>query len=276
MTVIGVPYHLDEYLPDLDLTPEPAELITPELPAGEIWSRLAALYTAVARAVTRGRADDGRPVVVASGDCLTALGAVAGLQAAGADPAVVWFDAHGDVQTPETTSSGYLAGMSLRLLTGYRPELIASRLGLRPVSEDRIVLVGARDLDPPEVTYLDRAPIRRRQVTDLSGADLPDGPLYVHVDLDVIDAAQPPRPALPHARRPGRRTGRGRAEPAVRHRPRRGGRHRLQLVPRPRGRPPDHSVPGDRASQRVRPARRPSQAAGPCPSPSRGAGWHSR
>jgi arginase len=72
VTVIGVPYHLDEYLPDLELTPEPAELITPELPAGEIWSRLAALYTAVARAVTRGRADDRRPVVVASGDCLTA------------------------------------------------------------------------------------------------------------------------------------------------------------------------------------------------------------
>ena len=192
MTVIGVPYHLDEYLPDLDLTPEPAELITPELPTGEIWSRLAALYTSVARAVTRARADDGRPVVVASGDCLTALGTVAGLQAADADPAVVWFDAHGDVQTPETTSSGYLAGMSLRLLTEYRPELIASRLGLRPVPEDRIVLVGARDLDPPEVTYLDQAPIRRRQVTDLSVADLPDGPLYVHVDLDVIDAAQLP------------------------------------------------------------------------------------
>jgi hypothetical protein len=114
VTVIGVPYHLDEYLPDLDLTPEPAELITAELPAGEIWSRLAVLYAAVARAVTRGCADDGRPVVVASGDCLTALGTVGGLQAAGADPALVWFDAHGDVQTPETTSSGYLAGMALR------------------------------------------------------------------------------------------------------------------------------------------------------------------
>ena len=192
MTVIGVPYHLDEYLPDLDLTPEPAELIAPELPAGEIWSRLAVLYTAVARAVTRGRAAGGRPVVVASGDCLTALGTVAGLQAAGADPAVVWFDAHGDVQTPETTSSGYLAGMSLRLLTGYRPELIASGLRLRPVPEDRIVLVGARDLDPPEVTYLNQAPIRRCQVIGLPVAELPDGPLYVHVDLDVIDGAQLP------------------------------------------------------------------------------------
>jgi arginase len=192
VTVIGVPYHLDEYLPDLDLTPEPGELITPELPTGEIWSRLAVLYAAVARAVTRRRADDGRPVVVASGDCLTALGTVAGLQAAGADPAVVWFDAHGDVQTPETTSSGYLAGMALRLLTGYRPELIASRLGLRPVPEDRILLVGARDLDPPEVTYLNQAPIRRPQLTELSVAELPDGPLYVHVDLDVVDGAQLP------------------------------------------------------------------------------------
>ena len=192
MTVIGVPYHLDEYLPGLDLTPEPAELITPELPAGDIWPRLAILYQDVARAVTRNRADAGRPVVVACGDCLTALGTVAGLQAAGVDPSIVWFDAHGDVQTPETSSSGYLAGMALRLLTGYRPELIADRLGLKPVPEDRIVLVGARDLDPPEVTYLNQASIRRPQVSELSVAELPDGPLYVHVDLDVVDGAQLP------------------------------------------------------------------------------------
>ena len=191
MTVIGVPYHLDEYLPDLDLTPEPAELITPELPVGDAWSRLAVLYRAVAGAVARNRADAERPVIVASGDCLTALGTVAGLQAAGADPAIVWFDAHGDVQTLETTSSGYLAGMALRLLTDYRPELIAGRLGLKPVPEDRMVLVGARDLDPPEVTYLDQSLIRRRQVTELA-SDIPDGPLYVHVDLDVIDGAQLP------------------------------------------------------------------------------------
>jgi arginase len=202
VTVIGVPYHLDEYLPDLDLTPEPAELITPELPAAGIWPRLAVLYTAVARTVTRGHADAGRPVVVTSGDCLTALGTVAGLQAAGTDPAIVWFDAHGDVQTPETTSSGYLAGMVLRLLTGYRPELIAGRLGLRPVPENRIVLAGARDLDPPEVTYLDQSQIRRREVTDLAVADLPDGPLYVHVDLDVVDGAQLPGLRYPTPRGP--------------------------------------------------------------------------
>jgi arginase len=193
MTVIAVPYHLDEYLPNLDLPFEAAEVVTTEFPPGGPWERLAVLYDAVARAVAatvlaNTGGNGGHPVVL-TGDCLISLGIVAGLQHAGADPAIVWFDAHGDVQTPETTASGYLGGMPLRLLAGYRPELIAARLGLRPVPEHRIVLAGARDLDPPEVTYLADAAIRRREVTDLTAADLPAGPLYVHVDLDVIDAA---------------------------------------------------------------------------------------
>jgi arginase len=146
------------------------------------------LYEAVARAVAADAGLGGSPAVL-TGDCAISLGVMAGLQRAGADPGVVWFDAHGDVQTPETTASGYLPGMPLRLLTGYRPELIATRLGLRPVPEQRIVLAGARDLDPPEAAYLAGAAIRRREVAALAPADLPDGPLYVHVDLDVIDGA---------------------------------------------------------------------------------------
>src|SRR5207248_10008289 len=120
-------------------------------------------------------------------DCTTALGTVAGLQRAGIDPAVVWLDAHGDVQTLETTTSGYLGGLALRLLLGYRPELIASRLGLRPVPEQNVVLAGARDLDPPEVAYLETSGIRRAEVTGLDPAIAADGPLYLHIDLDVID-----------------------------------------------------------------------------------------
>jgi arginase len=130
--------------------------------------------------------------VVMSGDCTTALGTVAGLQHAGLDVGIVWFDAHGDVQTLETTSSGYLGGLPLRLLVGYRPELIAAALQLRPVPEDQVLLVGARDLDPPEVAYLAGARIGSADVTGLDPAALPGGPLYVHLDLDVIDPAELP------------------------------------------------------------------------------------
>jgi arginase len=132
------------------------------------------------------------PVTVLSGDCATALGTVAGLQRAGVSPGIVWFDAHGDMQAPETTASGYVAGMSLRLLAGYRPELIATPLGLWPVPERSIVLVGARDLDPPEEVYLASSQITTCAVPDLGEAVLPEGPLYVHVDMDVTDPAELP------------------------------------------------------------------------------------
>jgi arginase len=195
-----VPYHLDELLPDLDLPLQPDKVVTADLPAGDVWARLAALYLEVADWIADEARGGGRCPVVVSGDCTTALGTVAGLQRAGARLGIVWFDAHGDVQTLQTTTSGYLGGMPLRLLTGDRPELIAARLGLQPVPEDQIVLAGARDLDPPEVTYLAGARIRRSEATGLSAGDLPDGPLYVHMDLDVLDPGDVPglRYPAPH------------------------------------------------------------------------------
>jgi len=200
--VIAVPYHLDDYLPGLDLPVTPATVVTTDLPAAEVWDRLAALYAQVARVVT-GPARDGACPVVMSGDCMTSLGTITGLQRAGLDPGIVWLDAHGDLQTLETTASGYLGGLPLRLLAGYQPELIAARLGLRPVAEQQIMLAGARDLDPPEVTYLAGARVRRADVADLASAELPAGPLYVHVDLDVIDAAALPGLRFPAPGGPG-------------------------------------------------------------------------
>lgn len=201
--VIGIPYHLDEYLPDLDFPLRPGEIVSADLPSADVWERLAALYGLVARTVADAAVRSDCPLVV-SGDCTTALGTVAGLQRAGVDAGVVWLDAHGDVQTLETTASGYLGGLPLRLLTGYRPELIATRLGLEPVPERRIVLVGARDLDPPEVTYLAGAQIRRSEVAVLGAADLPEqGPLYVHLDLDVADPADLPGLRYPAPGGPG-------------------------------------------------------------------------
>ena len=191
MSVILVPYHLDEYLPDLDVPLPPDTVITADLPAGDVWDRLSALYAGLVGAVAAEAGRGGRPVVM-SGDCMMALGTMSGLQRAGVQAGIVWFDAHGDVQTLETTTSGYLGGLPLRLLMGYRPELIAARLGLRAVPEHQVALVDARDLDPPEVSYLAGAQIRRSEVGELDAAGLPGGPLYVHLDLDVIDSGQLP------------------------------------------------------------------------------------
>lgn len=180
MPVIVVPYHLDEHLPDLGAPMA--------LPAEDIWSRLATLYNEVAAAVETAPS----PAVVLSGDCTVSLAIAAGLQRAGLDPAVVWIDAHGDVQTFETTTSGYVGGMALRFLLGYRPDLLAERLGLRPLAEERVLLVDARDLDPPEAEYLASAPVQRSTVAELSAGTLPSGPLLVNLDLDVIDPAELP------------------------------------------------------------------------------------
>jgi arginase len=186
---LAVPYHLDEYLPDLDLPLTATDVIAPVLGEGDTWTRMAVLYEQLAKAVAHVAASDATPVVL-SGDCTTALGTVAGLQRVGVDAGVVWLDAHGDLHTPQTTSSGYLGGMPLRLLVGACPELIGARLGLRQVPEDRVVLVGARDLDPPEVSFLADARIQTCEVARLDGAALPSGPLYVHLDVDVIDPTE--------------------------------------------------------------------------------------
>jgi len=124
---------------------------------------------------------------------------MAGLQHAGIDASIVWFDTHGDVQTLETTASGYVGGMPLPLLFGYRRELIADRLRLRAVPERRAVLVDARSLDPPEVDYLATSGIHRCGLAELFPAVLPTGPLPLHLDLDVIHPIELPGLRFPAA-----------------------------------------------------------------------------
>jgi arginase len=163
--------------------------VTVDPPAEAGWPALLPLNDALASAVA-GEVAGGRRPVVLSGDCCTALGAVAGLQRSGVDPAIVWLDAHGDVQTMETTGSGFLGGMPLRILVGYRPELISQRLGLRAIPERRVVLVDARDLDPPERAYLREAAIVHIELPELSAGVLPPGSLYLHLDLDIVDPTE--------------------------------------------------------------------------------------
>ncbi|GIF37300.1 arginase family protein [Actinoplanes xinjiangensis] len=200
MTVILVPYHQDDQLPAGDIAAPADVVVHPAFPAGAAsdefrWERLAAEYEAVAAAVASA---DGLPLVF-SGDCLIAGGAVAGVQRRGGDPAIIWFDAHADLHTVESSGSGYLGGMSLRLVTGAHSDEYATRFGLRPIAPDRVVLAGARDVDPPEAEYLAGSAVRRLPVAGVNGDTAPAGPLVVHVDLDVIDAAEVPRLRFPVA-----------------------------------------------------------------------------
>ncbi len=181
MAVLSVPFHLDEPLPGFAVPVRPDAVIAPELPPGDPWERMAVLYAEVAAAVAAGG-----PHVVVSGDCTTSLPVVAGLQRSGVDPTLVWFDAHGDLQTPETSASGYLGGFPVRQLVGGADRTVPERLGLRPVRESDVLLVDARDLDPPEAEFLAGSGIRRVAV-DAVADGLPDGPVHLHLDADVVD-----------------------------------------------------------------------------------------
>ena len=189
--LIVTPWHLDEHIAAFPVPVGVAETIRPSLPDGPVTGRMTLLQREVADAVARAT----RPLLL-SGDCPTALGAVAGLQRRYCDLTVVWLDAHGDFNTPAITVSGYLGGMALAMLTGRAPELFGETLGLRPVADTDIVLANARDLDPAERDALAASQIRRvpadpAAITSaLSKLGRP--PVYLHLDVDVIDSAQLP------------------------------------------------------------------------------------
>ena len=124
------------------------------------------------------------------GECTLAPGVVAGLQREHPDLAVVWIDAHGDLNTPETTPSGFLGGMPFAALLGWcHPQL---RPG-DPVPERHAALVGARDLDPGEEAALEASSIvRADSAAEALAALPPHAPLYVHVDGDVLDPSEAP------------------------------------------------------------------------------------
>ena len=117
---------------------------------------------------------------------------------------MVWFDAHGDVHTLATSTSGYLGGMALRMAMGGDASKLAGPLGIRPLPEDRTILVDARDLDPAEGAYLATSGVRRRAVAEIQAEDLPDGPVILHLDVDVIDPAEVPGLRFPAPGGPSR------------------------------------------------------------------------
>jgi arginase len=201
VSTLLLPYHQDEHLGAGSIVlPDglPVSVVDPQAADGDQWQRLASLYEALATHVAASvRA--GEPTTVLTGDCLAVLGTLAGAQRAGLDPSLVWFDAHGDVHTLASSTSGYLGGMALRMALGGDADVLATELGLTPVPEGRVVLVDARDLDPAEIDYLARSAVMRSRVDQVDAADLADGPVLLHIDLDVIDASELPGLRFPAA-----------------------------------------------------------------------------
>ena len=132
------------------------------------------------------------------GSCFNGVGVVAGLDEAA--PGVVWCDAHSDFSEPVTSTSGYFDSMGLAVLTGSAWQgMLATVPGAKPVPEPAVVLAGARAFDPSEAERLGASQIVQVSAADMrspdavvsavSGIDPEITGLYVHLDLDVLDAS---------------------------------------------------------------------------------------
>jgi arginase len=155
---------------------------------------------AIARQLS-GRVADARtagelPIVLA-GNCVSSIGILSGL--ADAHPAIIWLDAHADLNTPETTRSGMLDGMSLAIATGRCWRDMASTIpGFRPIPDAQICLIGTRDVDEGEAELLRAARIPAIRPSELAtglSAALDDlrtrtETAYLHIDLDVLDPGE--------------------------------------------------------------------------------------
>lgn len=162
--------------------------------AGDELSVALDLAGRVAR-VTRATRSAGRFPLVVSGSCFSTVGAFAGLEKESAG--VIWLDAHGDLNTPETSPGGFVDGMAAAVLLGWCHAERAAAIPVSHPSESRLMVVGARALDPEEATAMQQSAIialtvaeakdetRLTAAVDAFAASLTA--VYLHIDLDVLD-----------------------------------------------------------------------------------------
>ena len=181
-------------------TPEPEALAVRDERARflpEILEACSRLGAIVAEVVA-----DGAVPLVLGGDHSVALGTLAGLRAAAGEPGgVIWIDAHGDLNTPDSSPSGNVHGMPLAAALGVAGDRFAhSGLSLPAVDADRVVLVGVRSLDPAERALIRERGIRAITMTEIDrigieaamreAIDRASGSGFVHISLD-LDALDP-------------------------------------------------------------------------------------
>ena len=150
------------------------ELAAARLDLLDLQSALAEIFAAGDRPLT------------AMGRCAAGLGTLPAVAAAHPEAAIVWFDAHGDCNAPEFTTSGYLGGMILTGAAGRWDSGLGAGLDLA-----NVVLVGARDLDPCERELIESGVIRLVPAGPGLAHRLRDAlagrKAYIHLDCDVLD-----------------------------------------------------------------------------------------
>jgi arginase len=158
------------------------------------WAQEVAVATPTLRLMAE-RLDEafraGRAPVIANSRCAVALATLPVVAAHRPDAVVVWFDAHGDLNTPADTTTDFLGGLALSGPLG----LWESGFGAG-VDPRNAILVGARDLDPAEQELVDAGTVALVPV----GPSLPDDlrravagrPVYVHIDCDVLEPGTVP------------------------------------------------------------------------------------
>ena len=163
----------------------------------------------VARTV-QGVLGAGRVPVLIGGDHSLAAGSISGVAAhhrrAGNQVGVIWVDAHGDMNTPETTESGNVHGMPLAALLGMGLRELAEVGGRPPgLAPERVALVGIRDLDRGERQLVKRSGVGVFTISDIDQQGIAavmreairrarggDGLFHLSFDLDVVDPQYAP------------------------------------------------------------------------------------
>jgi arginase len=141
----------------------------------------------------------GRFPLVLAGNCNSCLGSIAGISSDRLG--VVWFDAHGEFNTPETTLSGFLDGMPLAIATGRCWKAVAGTIpGFAAVSESNVILAGACDLDAEEQRQLEQSDVNLIRSAGRNDAEILEtieaalvrlqgrvGGIYLHIDMDAFE-----------------------------------------------------------------------------------------
>ena len=118
--------------------------------------------------------------------------------------AIVWLDAHSDLNTPVSSPSGRFHGMVLRTLLGDGPDSYTSKIK-RPLIPSQIFLAGVRDLDPPEQVFISTtkipifSPLDQTSTQRLVEAIVTAGfeKIYIHIDVDVLNPVSFPDSLMP-------------------------------------------------------------------------------